>query len=209
MSFFKKFRTLFKHQTIKIYSFNTDFRTPQSISTNKKRNLDHIKTATLHDIEELHQRSEMKLGYHDFKSLLKKIEENTWHCVISKTDGQITGYGFFSTVEMNFHLSKKISFILPPSTGYFFNLFVHPDFRNRSLGKYLTAAIMEIIQEMGYQITLTAVDKNNKVQIRNVQKMGGEFLGSIVLLKVRSFYKIMISKKLKKVNIEFNGIFDY
>jgi ribosomal protein S18 acetylase RimI-like enzyme len=203
----KKFITKFIKRLVyieKIYIYSVNLKkTLGSPSLNTKI---QFKEASLDDVKWINNNNEMDLKVYQWEYLKKKVESGIWKCIAVKYNNEIVGYGFYSNSEMIFKGTKKIAFELPKNSVYLFRFFVHTNYRNKSIGKNLSKFGSNIIQSNGASYGFSAIQSSNKIQIRNVEKLGRIKIGTVIFIKTKisnwAFVSIGIRKnRLKRIKL--------
>lgn len=203
MNIFKKTKRLVYYQKVLIYTFSTK-EYDKSFQAKTPVWIGH---ASLDEIKELNHNHEMDLKVYQWQFLKEKIENGTWKYIVAKSEKKIVGYAFYSTNEMSFAGTKTIEFDLPPHAGYIFRNFVHPKFRNLSVGKQLAGIQIRALNKCGAGIAFGAVNSTNKVQLHNYNKMGGTAVGSVTFIKTSFFDTAFISKSIYKTGLKLRRIY--
>lgn len=150
----------------------------------------------------------MDLKVYPWKFLKERIKNDIWKCIIAKSEKRIVGYTICGTHEMSFAGAKRVEFDLPQKAGYIFRHFVHPTFRNLSIGKQLGYVAIRTLNECGALIAFSAVNSSNKIQLHNYKKLGGSLVGSVTFIKTSFFNKVFISKGIYKAGLKITRIYD-
>ncbi len=165
------------------------FRWNKYGSNNYKRDSSEIKIshATIKDIEKLYIDSEMDLKDYDWNTLKEKCMNGIWKAIKAESEGKIVGYVFYSTHEMSFAGSKALEFSLPKGSAYLFRSFVHPNARNKGIGKTLEYFRLDCVWKEGCNSAYGAVNSTNRVSINNCKILGGEIIGAVHFIKTEYF----------------------
>jgi len=192
------------HETINIYKwdlghYDANFTVQNGFT---------IVQPTIHEIDELYYKSNNDLNVYSYQYLSERITSGAWECMAAKKRSEIVGYIFCSATEMYFKGCTRVDFFLPPSSIYLFRHFVLSSFRNMSIGKALTHAVLLRARNGLSQTAFSAVDTRKSVQIHNYEKMGGENIGSLFFLKTTNFNLTIFSPGLFKNGLKLRSVQD-
>jgi ribosomal protein S18 acetylase RimI-like enzyme len=192
------------YQTVNIYKWDLSYYDINYTWQNEIT----IVQPTIEEIEEIYHKSDNDLNVYSLQYLYERIQSGAWECMAAKKGSEILGYVFRSAVEMYFKGSTRVNFLLPSSSIYVFRHFVLRPFRNMSIGKALTHAVLLRARNALCQSAFSAVDSHNSVQIHNYEKMGGENVGSVRFLKTFFSNLTIFSPGLFKNGLKLRSVQD-
>ena len=161
---------------------------------------------TLSEFKILNSDVEMDLKVYPWKFLEQRIRNGTWIGFVAEHMGEIIGYTFVSTEEMSVGGTKTLEFLLPPRSVYLTRGFIHPKYRNMSVGKQLESYRFDVLKASGIERAFGAVRAANAPEIHNCLKLNGVIAGTVTFFSTRLNNTAIVSRGVRKTGLKIKRV---
>lgn len=145
LNIFEKIKNFFYYERVVLYGYDLTEHHELESKTDMR-----LCKASMEDVEQLyHDKMNTDLKSIDWHLWKEKVSKGLWKGFLVKDGDSIVAQAFYSTENIFFGGTKKVTLTMPPNSAYGFKLYARPDYRGKKLGQAVTSFRLNSAKKAG------------------------------------------------------------